>query len=97
MGQCGNGIQPGDKYTYFAIWAKIDCRPPDGFRSMEIEYDDRKRALTLEHRGLDFADATLVLEGDSFTVEDDRQDYGEQRFQTVGPLDGKIVMVVWTP
>jgi len=30
---------------------------------MEIEYDDRKRALTLEHRGLDFADAALVFEG----------------------------------
>ncbi len=64
---------------------------------MEIEYDDRKRALTLEHRGLDFADAALVFEGDSFTVEDDRQDYGEQRYQTVGPLGGRIVMVVWTP
>lgn len=30
---------------------------------MDIEYDDDKRALTLEHRGLDFAHADRVFEG----------------------------------
>jgi uncharacterized DUF497 family protein len=29
--------------------------------------------------------------------EDTRKDYGEQRFQTVGFLAGRMVMVVWTP
>ncbi len=33
----------------------------------------------------------------TLTIEDDRIDYGESRYQTVGQLDGKIVMVVWTP
>ena len=37
-----------------------------------------------------FADATL-------TVEDDRQDYGEDRFITVGFLDDAMVVLVWTP
>ncbi|MDP2149526.1 MAG: BrnT family toxin [Parvibaculum sp.] len=64
---------------------------------MELEYDDEKRALTLEHRGLDFAHADKLFEGMTLTIEDDRIDYGESRYQTVGQLDGKIVMVVWTP
>ena len=31
------------------------------------------------------------------TLEDDRRDYGEPRYQTIGVLDGAVVMVVWTP
>lgn len=64
---------------------------------MDTEYDDRKRALTLEQRGLDFAEAATLFEGGVLTIEDDRRNYGEQRFQTLGCLRGKIVMVVWTP
>jgi len=64
---------------------------------MELEYDDEKRALTLKHRGLDFAHADKVFEGATLTIEDDRNDYGEARYQTIGQLDGKAVMVVWTP
>jgi uncharacterized DUF497 family protein len=38
-----------------------------------------------------------VFDSFHFTVEDARWDYGEPRFQTVGELDGQVVMVVWTP
>ncbi|OYW30336.1 MAG: hypothetical protein B7Z44_01360 [Caulobacter sp. 12-67-6] len=64
---------------------------------MEIEHDAEKRALTLEHRGLDFAQAGQVFEGLTLTLEDDRVDYGEPRYQTIGRLGRKTVMVVWTP
>jgi uncharacterized DUF497 family protein len=64
---------------------------------MDIEYDDQKRAITLERRGLDFAAAHRLFAGDTLTIQDDRDDYGEERFQTIGQLDRKIVMVVWTP
>ena len=37
-----------------------------------------------------FADATL-------TIEDDRHDYGEDRFITIGFLDDRMVVLVWTP
>ncbi|MDX3928793.1 MAG: BrnT family toxin [Shinella sp.] len=30
------------------------------------------------------------------TIEDDRKDYGEQRFFTVGFLGDRMVVVVWT-
>jgi uncharacterized DUF497 family protein len=33
----------------------------------------------------------------TLTVKDDRFDYGEDRFQTVGFLAGRMVMIVWTP
>ena len=31
------------------------------------------------------------------TAPDDRRDYGEPRFTTVGVLDGRAVVLVWTP
>lgn len=64
---------------------------------MKITFDPVKRAATLEERGLDFADAEMVFEGDTLTAEDTRKAYGERRFQTVGFLEGRMVMVVWTP
>lgn len=31
------------------------------------------------------------------TARDNRQDYGESRFITAGYLDGRFVVMVWTP
>lgn len=64
---------------------------------MKITCDPAKRAETKKERGLDFLDAAEVFAGRELTVEDTRHDYGEQRFQTVGHLAGRMVMVVWTP
>ncbi len=50
----------------------------------------------LENRGIDFNDAGQVFAGETLTQIDDRQDYGETRFQTYGFLDGRMVMMVWT-
>ena len=63
---------------------------------MEISYDPEKRSKTLAERGLDFEDAVQVFAATTFTVEDDRRDYGEARFQTIGWLNSRLVMVVWT-
>ena len=38
-----------------------------------------------------------VFAGNTLTVEDDRRDYGEDRFITVGFLDESMVVLVWTP
>ena len=38
-----------------------------------------------------------VFAGATLTVEDDRQDYGEDRFITIGFLDATMVVLVWTP
>jgi uncharacterized DUF497 family protein len=60
-------------------------------------FDPVKRAKNLHRRQLDFLDAEIVLSGPVFTIKDTRIDYGEQRFQTIGFLAGRMVMVVWTP
>ena len=64
---------------------------------MRITYDPAKRAETLRDRGLDFEDAPTVFAGRTSTKEDRRAAYGELRLQTVGFLNGRMVMVVWTP
>ena len=64
---------------------------------MEISYDPAKRATTLEERGLDFVDAPEVFSGPVFELADDRFDYGEERYITIGMLRGRMVVLVWTP
>ena len=64
---------------------------------MRIEFDDTKRARTFAVRRLDMARAAAVFEGATLTVEDDRRDYGEGRFITIGFLDDVMVVLVWTP
>ena len=38
-----------------------------------------------------------MFAGLTLTVLDEREDYGEDRYQTIGLLDDEVVMVVWTP
>jgi uncharacterized DUF497 family protein len=54
----------------------------------------RKRAINLKDHGLDFVDAPRVFEGATYTFEDDRFDYGEQRYETLGLLAGVPVSIV---
>ncbi|MBI5442667.1 MAG: BrnT family toxin [Deltaproteobacteria bacterium] len=63
---------------------------------MELEWDEGKRRATFEARGLDFADAEVVLSGPCVTIEDRRQDYGELRRITFGQLAGRVVVLAWT-
>ena len=42
------------------------------------------------------ADAWQVFETERVTVVDDRRDYGETRFVTVGDVNGRMVILVWT-
>ena len=59
-------------------------------------WSESKRASNLRVHGLDFADAEPVFAGLTYTFEDDRFDYGEQRFATLGLLDGVPVSLVHT-
>jgi uncharacterized DUF497 family protein len=64
---------------------------------MQIEFDQAKRDKTLQERGLDFARADEVFDGITVTIDDNRHDYGEIRHITVGMLNGRSVVMVWTP
>ncbi|MEX2151552.1 MAG: BrnT family toxin [Steroidobacteraceae bacterium] len=64
---------------------------------MVITYDPDKRARTLEERGLDFEDAPIVFAGLTVEVEDTRKDYGEVRMLCYGKLEGRLVVIGYTP
>ncbi len=64
---------------------------------MRISYDPAKRARTLAERGLDFEDAATVFQGTTVEVEDLRREYGERRLVCYGLLQGRLVVVGYTP
>ena len=63
---------------------------------MEFTWSKAKRAANLKAHGLDFVDAPLVFDGLTFTFEDHRFSYDEQRFVTLGLLAGTPVSIVHT-
>lgn len=64
---------------------------------MKISYDSAKRNETLKERGLDFKSSVEVFTGLlQFTFKDERFDYGEVRWITIGYLNRRMVVVVWT-
>jgi uncharacterized DUF497 family protein len=64
---------------------------------MEITFDPAKRDRTLADRGLNFEDAAKVFAGATLDLEDTRKDYGEIRIICFGYLDGRMVVVGYTP
>ena len=64
---------------------------------IRITFDQAKREKTLAERGLDFADAALVFAGVTLEIEDTRKDYGETRVICYGLLEGRMVVMGYTP
>jgi uncharacterized DUF497 family protein len=60
---------------------------------MRFEWDEAKRRSNIERHGIDFGVVEKVLEGPTFTVLDDRFDYGEMRLQTFGLLRDEVVAI----
>jgi uncharacterized DUF497 family protein len=61
---------------------------------MRYIYDPVKKAINLKKHGLDFDDAKIVIEGNlTVTFEDNRFDYREIRFLTLGMLGGVVVII----
>ena len=63
---------------------------------MRFVWSERKRKSNLRGHGIDFNDAYVVFEGVTFTFEDDRFVYREQRFVTLGLLSGIPVSIAHT-
>jgi len=63
---------------------------------VSFEWDEAKRRSNLRRHGIDFADLAEVFAGDPFTILDDRYDYSEERFSTLGLLRGRVVVIVHT-
>ncbi len=63
---------------------------------MRFTWDEKKRRSNLKFHGIDFVDAPRVFEGPTVTFEDDRFDYDEHRFVTLGLLSDIAVSIIHT-
>jgi len=63
---------------------------------MRFEWDEDKRLANIRKHNIDFIDVPEIFEGDTITMEDTRQDYGETRFITIGILKERVIVVVYT-
>lgn len=50
----------------------------------------------MKKHGIDFADVPAMFEGDVFTIEDTRFDYGKTRYITFGLLQYRVIVVAHT-
>ena len=60
---------------------------------MKFEWDEAKRKSNIKKHGFDFVDAEKVFNGATFTINDDRFDYGKNRYITLGMLEGIVVVI----
>ncbi len=61
-----------------------------------ITWGEAKRKKNLKDHGIDLAQLAAVFDAPLFTVEDERQPYGEQRLQSLGWFRDRVVFLVWT-
>ena len=64
---------------------------------MKLSWHEPKRQATLLDRGLDFAWASQIVGVHEYIIEDTRFHYGEKRFMSLGKINGRLCIVVWTP
>jgi len=63
---------------------------------MLFEWDEAKRRSNIQKHGIDFIGIEGVFAGTTVTILDDRYDYGESRFVTLGLLNGRVVVIAHT-
>ncbi|MEZ5673526.1 MAG: BrnT family toxin [Thiotrichaceae bacterium] len=63
---------------------------------MEYQWDEAKRQANLKKHRIDFIDIVHFDWESAKVIEDDRESYGEQRFNTCGFLLGRLVIVTFT-
>lgn len=61
---------------------------------MQYTWDEHKRIVNVRKHGIDFVDAIDIFDGDTVSIEDDRFDYGERRFVSLGLLRGQVIVAV---
>lgn len=63
---------------------------------MKFTWHEPKRQTNLKKHGIDFVSAERVFTGSTFTFEDNRESYSEQRWVTLGLLNMRVVVIVHT-
>ena len=64
---------------------------------MDFEWDEDKSEICFRDRGFDFAYAVIVFfDSDRIARPDKRYSYGEDRYQVIGMIEGRLFFVVYT-
>lgn len=63
---------------------------------MKFTWHESKRQKNIKKHGYDFSSAEQVFSGATITIDDDRFYYGEQRFNTMGLIGTKVVVISHT-
>lgn len=61
---------------------------------MEFEWDEAKNRSNLEKHGISFEEASLIFDGPVLTYPDDRFEYGEVRWRSIGKIEEISVVAV---
>jgi uncharacterized DUF497 family protein len=61
-----------------------------------MSYDPGKRNKNRLKHAIDLAECETIFDAPMLSREDDSEDYGEQRLVSLGQLNGRIVVLVWT-
>ena len=62
---------------------------------MNFEWDEQKNAANIHKHGFDFTDAWEIFESPMLTAPDTREDYGEERWISIGFLRERVVVIVF--
>ena len=66
--------------------------------AMNFEWDEAKSDACAKARRFNFAYAARVFyDPDRIVAADARHSYGEERYQVMGKIDGRLFVVVYTP
>jgi uncharacterized DUF497 family protein len=63
---------------------------------MNFEWDETKRHSNLLKHGVDFLDAVKIFANPVLEWPDDRQDYGEERFMSIGVFEEDYFVIIST-
>jgi uncharacterized DUF497 family protein len=72
--------------------------PMDYSGDMEFEWDAAKNNACFVKRSFDFTYAAKAFFDTHRLIEaDERQSYGEDRYQMIGAIEGRVFVIVFTP
>src|SRR5262245_59873848 len=77
-------------------WPKLHSLLREINCPMRFEWDDDKQAENLRKHGIDLADAEAIFQHPCLTRLDTREEYGEDRWCSLGMLQGRVVVLVYT-
>lgn len=66
------------------------------YDNCRMSHDPGKRRTNLHKHRIDLPGCMDVFDSPMLTREDDREDYGEQRWVSLGWAHGTVVVLVWT-